>query len=394
MLPRLTAILLALLALLVAVAARQALMPALLLVLITPMGYAVWRLLWPGPGGRLELLTGLLLAPVLALAALLAANLAGTLLHETGAVALGAVLTLSLAGLLWLVDDLARENRNVSRWLQARAIWLPAAALVLLLGIVTTMLPNRFLGGADDGGYTSTVYSFYARGGVEVRTSLVADLGFAVDPSRFLPISYVPVAGPGGRAVPIHPLGFPLMAAPLYESAVFLGAAWQNAVFMPYQMCGLLAAILLLVLGRDLAGGAAALLAVLLLQLNWLQAWLARSAFGEVPLQVFSLAVLWLLVRARRYPDLRWLPVAVLLAAAAATIKIEGLILLLLLAPLALASPAATGRRLRAVAWLAGMPALLWLAYLLAHPGFLEFYLAQNIMPVLVRYLPALAGGA
>lgn len=371
---------------------RNALMLVALLVLILPAGYAVWRLLWRRYGAPAEPLTGLLLAPPLALAALLVINLAGALLTAPGTMLFAGMLPLTLAGLLWLADDLTLCRRPLLRWLRGRLPWLLAAAVLILAGNWTSALPNRFLGGADDGAYTSTIYSFYLRGGIAWQVPLAAELREAVAPERLLPISYVPAPERPGLAVPIHPLGFPLMAAPLYEAALWLRVPWDDAVFLPYQLCGLLSLLFMLALGRELAGGAGALLAVVLLQWNWLQGWLARSALGEVPLQALGLAVLWLLVRARRYPDQRWLPAAALLAAAAVTIKIEGIILLVLIAPLALAPAAGSARRWRSALWLCGLPALLWAIYLLVHPGFIARYIANNIMPVLARYFPMLPG--
>ncbi|HNW94255.1 MAG TPA: hypothetical protein PKM88_15215 [bacterium] len=290
-----------LLALLVLVLGAR-LLPLLLLV---PLGYAVWRLLWRAPAAaRPQPLTGLLLAPPLGLAACLLLNL---ILDFSGASFIRFLLpacVLAAYGAVMLLRDLVAAETALRRcW---RAAW-PAAitgmAAVLLLAGLLTATPNRFMGGADDGGYTSTIYSFYERGGLTVELPLLTELAGVVEPRRLMPISYTQADHPG-RAVPIHPLGFPLMAAPLYEIARQLIAP-LDAVMLPYQFCGLWALVLVMAVAREVHGWRMAMVVGLLLAVNWLQVWLARSAFGEMPLQLFGMAVLWLLLRARRHDDLR-----------------------------------------------------------------------------------------
>ncbi len=201
--------------------------------------------------------------------------------------------------------------------------WLLAATLFCFAGL--TALPHRFLGGADEGSYTATTATFYARGGLAAPLPLAAELAPAIPAARFAPLSHLPVSG--FRLSPLCPAGLPLMAAPLHAlTRPLLGAI--DALFITTQFCGAWSLLLVFGIARRRGGAPAGFAAVLLLGSTWLQVWLSRAPQAEVPLQTLLLASLAAALTAveRRAP--REFAVAGVLAAAAALVKLEGLLIL------------------------------------------------------------------
>lgn len=374
---------------------------ALITTLLAPAGYLVLSLLLrPRSGDTLpSAFEGLALAIPAGLLSVLVCNLVLAAGHATLPRFLLLYAPFFLGGLLLFVRDLRRREGPAPGPPAASRSdhWLTiGTAMLILIFIWQTRIPNRFLGGADTGSYTSTIYGFYARGGIEATNPMLAEFAGedGIDSAAFAPISHQITDAPRGRLSPSFPAGFALMAAPFYE--LFRSRINDlDAIYILYQFCGLWSLLLIVALANRLGGPGAGFLAALFLSGNWLQLWLSRSAYNEVPLQTLSLAIIFAVVLAIKVPAPRVFPVAAVLTAALFPIKVEGL---LLLPALWLALPLlAVSRRTRLAWFLLTLLATLAVAlpYLAAHDAILKSYLFHNLKGVrpLVTLFPGVFGG-
>lgn len=358
---------------------------ALIAAVLAPAGYLILSLLLrPRHGGPLpSACERLILAIPAGLLVVLLGNLVLAGGHATLPRFLGLYAPFFLGGVFLLIRDPRRRERAApdepasarsERWLAI------GTALVILVFIWQTKLPNRFLGGADTGSYTSTIYGFYARGGINVTNPVLAEFAgeSGIKPAAFCPISHQITDAKRGVLSPSFPAGFALMAAPFYE--LFRAQGYGlDAIYILYQFCGLWSVLIIVALANRIGGAGAGFLAALFLSGNWLQLWLSRSAYNEIPLQTCSLAIIFAVVLAIKLPAPRIFPVAALLTAALFPIKIEGL---LLLPALWLALPLLAVPRRTKLAWFLLTllaPLAVALPYLAVHEVILHSYVFHNL---------------
>jgi len=217
-------------------------------------------------------------------------------------------------------------------------LWLPAAIWLFFR-------PHEFIiGGADAGVYVSLSAEIAQHGSIRIQDDVLAGLDPDLYPALLRPVSnpeapfyllpaFFVTGEPAGQ---ITPQFYPLH--PVWQ-AVAYGLGGIRAELLLTGLWALLGALAIYLTARDIAGEAAAMLALAGLSLNALQVWFARYPTTEMLTQFLFWAGLWALANwlDGRSPSTRaWALTAGLSFGATFLVRIDAAFVLPVLAGLAL----------------------------------------------------------
>ena len=182
-------------------------------------------------------------------------------------------------------DGCRRAGDRLWRGLSDAAPWFAAvaAAFVFLVGILHGTWSAS---GADAFGYVSQAHG-WSRGDPTLHVAVAAEAPWPDAVATFSPLGYR--SGPAGHAiVPTYPPGLPLLMAP------FVRIAGLRAAFLVVPALGALLAWLTFVLGRQLHGALAGLVASVLVAASPIVLFQVVQPMSDVPASALWLSV-WLL---------------------------------------------------------------------------------------------------
>jgi 4-amino-4-deoxy-L-arabinose transferase-like glycosyltransferase len=224
-----------------------------------------------------------------------------------------------------------------------------ATAFVVAFALVT-LAPGseEVLGGRDEGVYTNIAAWVADHGTLRIRSEALASVAEDARPvfhtSVVLPGFYVGDASRGEI--------FPqfLHLHPIYMAIGFWLGGVRSALLVPV-LYGLLTLLGTFFLVRRLLGPWPALVAVLVLGLNFAQIWVLRTPFSEGAAQFAAAAALWCLARAAQAGGMRWGVLAGLAIGAGLLVRVDSALLLIALFPALAVVHASTERPARWATW-------------------------------------------